>query len=115
MLNPELIFEKVPAFAKVLETIHGKNWKELVLNTALMMKEIGEKNLLNYEEIKNINTPVLLGLADKDQMVTLDETRSVFGNLPNAAMYMLPRSKHQIESVNVDLLSKFIFDFITSK
>jgi len=115
MLNPELILEKVPAFAKSLEAKHAKKWKELVVKTALMMKEIGEKNFLNGDAIKSLRTPVLLGLADKDQMVTLDETVNVFRNLPDAAMYMLPNSKHQIESVNVEFLSKLILDFVINE
>ncbi|WP_317899705.1 alpha/beta fold hydrolase [Aurantibacillus circumpalustris] len=115
MLNPDTILAKVPAFAKLLEEKHGEHWKTLALKTAGMMKEIGEKAFLNDDNLKALETSILLGLADRDQMVTLDETRNVFTQLPNAAMYMLPQSKHQIESVDTDLLGRLIKDFILVK
>ena len=112
MLNPETIRVKVPLFAELLEKKHGEHWTSLVSKTALMMQEIGEKNFLNDSNLKTLETSILLGLADKDQMVTLDETRHVFSQLPNAAMYMLPQSKHQIESINPNILSQLIKNFI---
>lgn len=111
MLNADKILEKAPAFAKLLETKHGQDWKGLLVKTAAMMAEIGDKNFLSPENLKTIDTPVLIGLADKDQMVTLDETVAVFKALPNAAMYMLPGSKHQMETVNTDFLSRLIIEF----
>ena len=39
LLNPEIIQEKVPAFANRLSHIHGKeHWQNLMLKTAQMMK-----------------------------------------------------------------------------
>jgi hypothetical protein len=50
----------------------------------------------------------LIGLADKDNMVSLEETTAVYKQLKNGAMYMLPNTKHPIEIVNVGLLLKII-------
>ena len=111
MLNLELILEKIPSFAKTLEAKHGLDWKKLVLNTAGMIKELGEKNLLDTKLLEDINIPTLLGIADSDQMVSLEETVSVFKNLQKGSMFMLPKSKHQIESVPLDLLAKIIYDY----
>lgn len=114
MLDPDLMLEKVPAFAKSLELKHSE-WRELLAKTAAMMRELGGKDLLSIETVKALNLPVLLGIADKDQMVTLDETLPVFKALPKASMYMLPHSKHPLESVNIDLLGKLIEDFLLKK
>lgn len=111
MLNPDKLPEKAPAFAKLLEMKHGQAWRDLLVKTASMMTEIGDKNFLNPDALKTIDTDILIGLADRDQMVSLEETVSVFKTLPNAAMYMLPGSKHQIETADMGLLSKIIFDF----
>lgn len=111
MLNPELMLEKVPAFAETLLKKHGLQWKELVIKTAQMMKEINEKDFLNSDTLKKIDTPVLLGLADRDQMVSLTETLNVFKTLPKSSMYMLPHSKHQIESIDAEVLSQMIGNF----
>lgn len=110
-LNAELIFQKVPAFAKALEEKHG-TWKELLSATADMMWEINKAQYISAESLKQISIPVLIGLADKDQMVTLDETISVYKTLPNASMYMLPGTKHPLETANPELLSMLISDFI---
>ena len=40
-LNPELIEEKVPAFAKSLEERHGDHWKDLMRRTADYMVLLG--------------------------------------------------------------------------
>jgi pimeloyl-ACP methyl ester carboxylesterase len=110
-LKPELMLQKVPTFAKSLEKKHGENWKDLVLKTVEMMREIERKNFLNTDNYKKISVPVLIGLADKDKMVSLDETVAVFKGLPNSSMYMLPGTKHALETANVELLTKIISDF----
>jgi esterase/lipase len=114
LLDPETILKKVPAFAAVLEKKHGKTWKELVLKTAALMVEISDKQFLKPEVLGAIHVPVLLGIADRDTMVSLDETVSVFKTLPNAQMFMLPHSKHPLESVNIALLSEHIAYFLNS-
>lgn len=112
MLVPETILEKVPAFAKNLETKHGSNWKELLTKTAGLMQDISANNYLNAETLKTIQTNVLLGLGDKDQMVTLEETVTVYKTLPNANMYMLPATKHPVEGLNIHLFTIIVKEFL---
>jgi pimeloyl-ACP methyl ester carboxylesterase len=112
LLDPGVMLQKIPAYAASLETKHGADWKETVTKTAALMKEIGDKQFLDPEILKTINTPVLIGIGDKDKMVTLDETLTVFKTLPDASMYMLPNSKHPIETANVNLLSAMILESI---
>lgn len=111
MLNPEAIQQKVPNFAQALQQRHGEQWLELLNKTSTMMQELGNEPLLNEELLKTIESPVLLGLGDKDTMVSLDETRKVYAALPKANMYMLPNTKHPIEGVNVDLLASILVNY----
>jgi esterase/lipase len=111
-LQPDIMQEKIPAFTKSLHEKHGEAWRDLVLKTADLMQDIADKNYLSDEDLKQINRPVLIGLADKDQMVSLEESTHVFKSLSNAAMYMLPNSKHSIESIDVKLLATIIKTFI---
>jgi esterase/lipase len=113
-LNPETILQKVPKFALALEQRHGQNWKTLLEKTAEMMTGLGEKNVLNLSDFTAIKNNILIGLADKDSMVSLEETINVYKHLPNAAMYMLPNTKHPIESVNIKLLTQILDNFITT-
>ncbi|MEI8136841.1 MAG: alpha/beta hydrolase [Bacteroidota bacterium] len=112
MLVPETILEKVPAFAKSLEGKHGVSWKELLSRTSQMMRDISKNNYLNPESLKSIQNKILVGIGDKDQMVTLEETVSVYKALPNANMYMLPNTKHPIEQLNTALFTEIIKNFL---
>ncbi|UYQ95430.1 alpha/beta fold hydrolase [Chitinophaga horti] len=109
MLDPGTIETKVPAFASALATLHAPNdWKEVVHNTALMLEEMGRHNPLSLDDYKDIKSPSLIMLGDRDKMVTLDETAAVYRQLPAAQMAVLPGTPHPIEQVEVELLSGMI-------
>jgi esterase/lipase len=108
MLDPENISLKVPKFAQALEHRHGAEWKTLLNKTAEMMITLGNENVLTENDFKSILSKTVIGLADKDNMVSFEETLNVYKNLPNASLYILPDSKHPIESVNIPVLSAII-------
>lgn len=111
MLNPETIIAKVPKFAEALKERHGNGWETLLARTAEMMRELGSQNLLTPETVSGIENKVMLGLADKDNMVSLDETTAIYRQLKHGYMYMLPNTKHPVETVNVKLLAELIAGF----
>lgn len=112
MLNAEQIELKVPKFAESLANRHGAdNWKNLLAKTAEMMIDLGNKNLINDSLLLSIENKVMLGLADNDNMVSYEETRHVFDCLKNKQFYMLPNTKHPIESINIDMLGHLLLDF----
>ncbi|MCA0428977.1 MAG: alpha/beta hydrolase [Bacteroidetes bacterium] len=108
LLNPQTIIEKVPKFANALQQRHGDCWINLLNKTSQLMVELGQTNLLNEDNLNQINNKVILGLADNDNMVTDEETTSVFKTLKNAQRFYLKNTKHQIESVNVTELCDLI-------
>ncbi len=108
MLDPESIKQKVPAFASQLAHKHGHDWPSLLLRTAELMRDISARQYLDKQTLKNIRIPVSVGIADKDQMVSLEETTGVFETLPDASLFVLPGSKHQLETVNNNLLAQTI-------
>ena len=112
MLDSKTIIEKVPKFAETLKQRHGNDWEFLLQKTAEMMLNLGNKNALSLTDFTTIENKVLIGLADKDTMVSLEETTSVYKQLKDGAMYMLPNTKHPIETVNVGLLTNIIVQFI---
>jgi esterase/lipase len=111
MLDVKTILEKVPKFAEDLKTRHGNDWELLLTKTTEMMLSLGTNNALSLNDYTTIENKVLIGIADKDTMVSLDETTAVYKQLKNGAMYMLPNTKHPIEMVNVGLLGKIIGEF----
>jgi pimeloyl-ACP methyl ester carboxylesterase len=114
MMNATTILEKVPAFAAQLDKRHAPNsWTEVLEKTKYMLSELGKKNTLLPDDYTSISTPCLLLLGDRDKMVTLDETTTVFKKLPQAQFGILPGTPHALEQVNVRVLATMIPEFIS--
>jgi pimeloyl-ACP methyl ester carboxylesterase len=112
MLDANTIQEKVPAFAAQLQERHAPNdWKELLEKTKQMLLGLGSNNALSAEDYSSINTPCLVMLGDRDKMVTLDETVSVYKKLPKAQLAVLPGTPHPLEQVDADMLASAILKF----
>jgi len=107
-LNPEKIAEKVPHFANSLEQEHGKNWKEMVKQTAKMMQRLSEKEQLTEADLNKINTPVKILLGDHDEMVSKKETLWAVEHLENATFIQLENCYHPLQKVPMEQLIKLI-------
>jgi pimeloyl-ACP methyl ester carboxylesterase len=111
MLNPDVVREKVPKYAAILEGLHGKNWEKLMLKTADMMLGLGAAPTLNPDDFLQIDIPVLLGVGDKDVMVSVEETVNVYRFLSNAQLLVLPNTPHPIDRVNQEVLAQLIRNY----
>ncbi len=113
MLDAKTISEKVPKFAEALQKRHGNDWQLLLQRTVAMMVDLGNNNLLTPTTFSQIKNKVLIGLADNDTMVSVEETDNAASKIIAAKRYTLANTKHPIETVNVTDLSKIISEFIT--
>jgi esterase/lipase len=112
MLDPVKIEEKVPAFASELRERHQPvAWQTVLDKTAALLLSLGKENVLKAEDIVSIKLPVLLLLGDRDKMVSLEETVTVFKQLPDGRMALLPGTPHPIEQVLVKRLAFEIREF----
>ena len=68
--------------------------------------------LLNRDTFSKIKNKVLIGLADGDTMVGVVETNNAASKIVGAKRYTLLNTKHPIETVRVNELSKIISEFI---
>jgi pimeloyl-ACP methyl ester carboxylesterase len=115
MLNADKIEAKLPAFAQSLQQRHAPTgWKQLLEATASMLRGMGADNPLKTGDYPALSLPVLLLLGDRDKMVGLDETLSVYRALPQAAMGMLPATPHPLEQVDAQLLAFFVQRFLNA-
>lgn len=106
MLNPEVIEQKIPAFAVQLEErFTPLNWKEQVRMTAAMMLEMGDAPPLQENDFTEIHHPVLMAVGDRDKMVTTEETLKVYRLLPQAQCWVMPGTDHPVEKMDVPLLT----------
>lgn len=114
MLDPAAIELKVPAFGQQLSKRHAPaDWKLLLQKTTEMMLDLGKDKTLMPAGYATITTPSLIMLGDRDKMVTLEETVTVYKNLLNAQLCILPNTSHPLEQVNVDLLAYVIYTFLS--
>ncbi len=111
-LDPELLIQKVPKFAESLQVRHGSEWRQLLQKTSAMMHAMGNANPLHNDLLEAIDNEVLIGIADRDAMVSLDETTQVYKQLRNSQMYMLPNTEHPIETVNLNVWVSILLAFL---
>ncbi|MGB8191972.1 MAG: alpha/beta hydrolase [Chitinophagaceae bacterium] len=113
MLQPNVIEQKVPAFAKQLSERHGaQQWKEVLYKTSDMLQQMGKKNPLQPEDYNQIKNPSLIMLGDRDKMVTRDETFEVYEQLINAQLAILPGTPHAIEQADCTMIAYHLKKFI---
>jgi esterase/lipase len=108
-LDPEKILKKVPAFAEELKAKHlHLDWKILLEKTKQMMQDLGRFNVLPINELCNIDTPICVGIGDKDNTVSVEEAYNVYSVLQNSDLCVLPNTVHPLEKVNTLLLAEAI-------
>ena len=110
-LNAEKLMAKVPAYVHELQDRHGEHeWHSVLHKTAHMLNDLGKHHLTD-SDFRQINSDVLLGLGDGDNMVTKTETEHVCSLLPQAKFVELKGTPHPIDKVSVPLLSNEIRAF----
>jgi len=113
MLDPKIIEDRIPAFAKTLQERHAPNsWKSLMEKTSTMMLGLGENPLLTAKDFQNIHTPVKLAIGNADKMVSIEETSEVANWLPNSRFLILQDVPHPIEKVPIARLAEVITAFM---
>lgn len=113
MLDAEKIKQKVPKFAEELSLRHGQsNWINVLAKTAEMMMALGSNNLLTHELLGEVKNEVLVGIGDRDKMVTLEETIAAYRALPNASLTVLAETPHPIEMVDNYYLAEVLKRFM---
>lgn len=112
LLNPAKMKEKIPGFVSQLKEKHGEHWEALVERTADLMRDIGKHDYLSSKRLQSILIPVQLGHGSKDHMVTWQETEQTASNLMNGSAYSFENGKHDLSSVNPEILSKRILNLI---
>ena len=112
-LDPEVIEERFPGYAAQLISKHtAENWKKVLANTAKLFLHIGQFNPLSFDKFNHITCPVLLMRGDRDTSVTLVETTTIYRELPNGQLAVLPNTKHSINEVDIVLISYLITSFL---
>ena len=114
-LNSEIILEKIPKFASYLETVHEVNdWKMVLEKTSKMMLNLGDSPVLNADNLKDLNCPVLIMSGEKDTMVTTKESEKFASYIPNSKSKEIEGFVHPILQNDASVFSSLIREFIES-
>ncbi len=115
MLDAGKIEIKLPDFAIVLQQRHAPNdWKEVLSRTRTMLTALGAQQALDSGDFRQILHSSLLLLGDRDKMVTLDETVTVYKQLPCARLGILPGTPHPVEQTDLSVLCFLVNSFLAS-
>ncbi len=110
-LNPDKVQQKIPAYADFLaRTHHPEDWKVLMNKTAEMMQKLGEESF-PIHAFQFLEIPVLVALAEGDNIVTQTECESLVSSLKNGKLVIISESRHPIEQVDYGKLSAAMRDF----
>jgi pimeloyl-ACP methyl ester carboxylesterase len=113
MMNPDIIEQKVLAFAASLQDRHApEDWKKVMRATADMMTAMGEDGAFNANDWESIQNQVLVCIGSADHMVSIEESEFVANQLPHGRICVLEGFKHPLESVDVDHLSLVCSQFL---
>lgn len=113
MLDPEKIEEKVPGFAKMLAHTNSNNrWKQVVSNTAEMMRSMGAGEKFSNSDLENLQHDVLIGIGTKDKMVSADESKESASLIPNGNLKLFLDVKHPIEKMNLNILKDSLVELL---
>ncbi|MEW6469897.1 MAG: alpha/beta hydrolase [Bacteroidota bacterium] len=115
MLDPDKIEQKLPAFADALRQRHApQDWKMVLQRTAAMMREMGAQPPLTESILSQIGHKAMIGVGEKDKMVTVEETKRTSDLLKRGKFFLLENTPHPIEQIDSGKLKKACLDFFSS-
>ena len=111
LLNPNKIEEKVPKFAKMLDSEHPNGWKDVVLKTKDLLGHLGDHPTLSTEDFREVDHPVRIHIGDSDSTADLSETVKIYGLMKHAELSVMPATPHPIQKVDIGRLADSLTDF----
>lgn len=112
MMNPEVIEQKIPAFADMLAARHApEDWKTVMRLTAEMMTRLGDGEAMTDADFARVPHPVLVCRGSADHMVHEAESVRTAAALPHGRFRELPGLKHPLESIPPSTLADLCMEW----
>ena len=113
MMNPEIIAQKVPAFAATLDARHQPgDWASLMIRTGEMMTALGNGLAMTGEHFNAIAHEALICIGTDDHMVSIAESETTASQLPHGHLKVIEGFRHPLEAVDITTLASVISGFI---
>ena len=109
-LDPVTIRSKVPRFADQLEARHrgAGGWERVLSQTSALLRELGERPLLDTSALQRITQQVRIVVGDRDATVSVEESARIARALGRGELAVLPGTPHPFEQVNHALLVELL-------
>lgn len=112
MLDPVVMSTKIPTYVAKLQSWFGADhWSKVVQNTAALMYDLGHGGGLSADDLRKIETDVLILRGSEDKMVTAASSMEVAAWLQNGQYQEIAGAPHPLEKVDVDILVGEIVKF----
>ncbi len=99
--DPDTLIAKVPTYANQLAQEHGGGrWRTLVRQSSDLVGSLSEKGITEGMAAR-AQTPALVSVGDRDEMVSLPEALRLSRVLPNAGLLVLPNTRHPFNTVSL--------------
>ncbi len=112
-MDPDMLAEKVPAYADQLVQDHGaRQWRILVRQAADLTNDLVE-NGIPERTLTHVQTPVLVSVGDRDELVPVSEALRLSRGMPQGQLLVLPNVRHPFQSVRLIPMLPMIQSFHT--
>jgi pimeloyl-ACP methyl ester carboxylesterase len=99
--DPDALIAKAPTYANQLAQEHGGGrWRTLVRQTSDLVGALSTKGITEGIAAR-LQIPVLVGVGDRDEMVSLPEALRLSRVFSNSGLLVLPNTRHPFNTVSL--------------
>ena len=100
-LDPDVMAERVPAYADQLVQDHGaRRWRELLREAADLINTLTNSGL-KERTLPNVQCPALVSVGERDELVPIPEALRMSRALARGELIVLPGVRHPYNSLRV--------------
>ncbi len=100
-MDPDMLAEKVPAYADQLVQDHGaRQWRILVRQAADLTTDL-VTNGIPERTVSHVQCPVLISVGDRDELVPVSEALRLSRGIPQGQLLVLPNVRHPFQTVRL--------------
>lgn len=110
-LEPAFLREKAPQLVAQFENTHIHGWEWIAERTREMLLHLGQTDPFGSGMIEDIPNRVCIGLGDRDNMVSFEESIDVFRRLQQGEFEVLPATPHPLHAVSIPMLVRRLREF----
>lgn len=110
-LDPSFLREKAPQLIARFERTHVHDWERVSEQTRELLLHLGQTDPFGTALIEDIPNRVRIGLGDRDNMVSFEESIDVFRRLQQGELEVLPATPHPLHAVSIPMLVRRLNEF----